>query len=134
MKNEVLKKLDEVSVETLNWVQQFAEQGIEFIETQAPLLCQEIIVYNRILYSIGVSIPFIVGCIWLIIYFKVTKPLYKIEKWNNLQENTAVASNIIPIFGFIISLVFFSLNLKSFIKVWFAPRVFLLEYFSNLIN
>ncbi len=134
MKSETPEKLDKVGVETLNWVQQFAEQGIEFIETQAPLLCQEIIVYNRILYSIGVSIPFIIGCIWLIIYFKITKPFFKLEKWKDLQKNIVIAMNIIPIFGFIISSVLFGTNLESFIKVWFAPRVFLLEYFSNLVN
>lgn len=98
---------------------------VDLIQTQAPELVREIVVYHRALYSIYflAGVLFIIGFCW---------GFRKLAGHND-------EALIIPytIFGGTLT-VFVTVGTASIasdmIKVWFAPRLFLIEYISGFIN
>lgn len=105
---------------------------IEFIETQAPLLCADIITYGR--WSSAVTMAFsvtfaIVGIIAVVCGGR--KALRDFEK-DDVPWAFFVA--MVGLLGVIFGTMVTALESKYFMLAWFAPRLYVLEYIKDFVN
>lgn len=117
IKTEALASINQL----ISYIQTGAKQAGDFVVEQTPLLVQEILTYNGII-SGGLSllgvVLFIVG---VIVVFK--------SKWDEPR-----LTNIPFVILAVISQVVFWENIGTFLKITFAPRLYLIEYVSELIK
>jgi len=114
----------------LIWLEQAVQTTGDFLSEQTPLVVQEVIIYHRAFYT-TVMVGLILFITWLVIRTMRNK-----KRWwvflasdNDSEETIAVANLFaIPVIGGIVSTIVFFVNFPDFLKVWFAPRLFLLEW------
>jgi len=107
------------------------QEGKELVLEQAPLLVQELILAKRIEHTIGL----LIGIGLLVAAIKLTGYTRK-----NYDDWTAGCGDprafLYPI-GLCLLYIFVSVvlmvDINGLIYVWFAPRVFILEYMANLL-
>lgn len=139
--SETLQKLDEVGVQTLSWMEEFSVKGIEFIERQAPLLCDEII-FKGINYHISFMIIWF-GIFLISGYFCQKFFLYlKSQKWCRTGVSSdnedgryflLFLTKFLSMSIIITTFVAICNNLYYIYVIYNCPRLYLLEYFNNLI-
>ena len=93
-----------------------AEQTGEFVIEQAPDLIREFIMFHRVEETAYILLSLL--SMYLIYY--ISKIVVKIT--NNSVDYLINVLSIVPIAAFIVCL-------SDFIKVWVAPKLFLIEYF-----
>ena len=134
--SETLEKLDEIGVQGLDWLKDFSSKGVGFIEEQAPELCSEII-------RLGIIKGIFWACFWgiLCIVFAVIwrkGHVYIVSNPDKLKEEEQIAcvavAWIIPAFATIIFAMFMAQHIYTAITIWIAPRMYLLEYFTDLLS
>jgi len=106
------------------------KSGMDFAGDQAPLYVEELLsyaVYYHTIYIIGFSIAFLI-CLFVTINTK--------KSWDNASYVDSLEWGVATYLAGIISAIFAILitsNITSLIKVFVAPRVYLLEKIMNLI-
>jgi hypothetical protein len=109
-------------------------QAVDFAMTQAPLLVQEIL--NWEIYS---SV-FFMGICAIIMFIGLMAVRPKVWKWASTPDcfcRSDRVSILVPITGccaVVGSSAPFFVNCYDLIKVLVAPRIYLIEYFTGLIN
>lgn len=141
----VLEKTDQVVSQSIQLLNDFAQKGIEFIQQQSPELCQQIVLRAEF------------QCITIfIIFFIISATLFYLsKKWQKYEEKVAAKginqfknyvdecesapstyffTRFVQIFSLIPFFIWGSMSLYSFISIYVAPKVYLVEYFSQLIK
>ena len=101
------------------------EQTIDWVATQAPDLLEQLVMYNLIQSGIYLLIC-VIGI--FVAYKMIVKSREKDPEWPE------------PIFMFvgmlvaIFSILAFICNISTFIKCLVAPKLFIFEYLSSLLN
>lgn len=110
-----------------------AMEAVTFAKAQLPGVLQEVILYNRIYYTFMVVLALLLMTVcWTKAYQSfviVSGPPVKESVFENAM-NKLVLSSFVGLFS---TLAFFG-NLDPFLKVWVAPRMFLLEYVMQLLK
>ena len=146
MPSDTQAKLDELGVRALDTLTVAGEQGVEtvkslveFIKAQAPELVEEIIFLGRAETTVNMgTCLFLIsfGWIW---FCSVRKDVDK-EKW---PEWCGEKGDRVPIRIFCYIFSFFMCVVPSivwltysvdWIKPWIAPKLFLLEYLTELVK
>ncbi len=111
-----------------------SQGGLEFIETQAPELCKEIITFGQWYYSslVVLGVLFIIGFVISLVYY--SKKWSWDDKVNGEQAITRVAYCICTIVSAVIGLNVFFANFNWALKSLVAPRLFLIEYIAWLVK
>ena len=121
MKEELLKNLVDIF--------EYVKQGADFVKEQAPLFIQEFITYKIWIYSFWVTISFIFSIICIVIF----KKNYKILKdGSSYNDEINFAMFPISILLFIVFFIVFCCCVEELIKVYFAPRYFLVDKILSL--
>jgi len=97
----------------------------EFTIEQAPDVIQQLILFNRIEYSMYIAMNIVFGIILCIIAKKVIK--------SDLIEEGLFFTWLGLIICGAVSIGLFCDNVEPFLKVWIAPKIWLLEYGANLL-
>lgn len=116
-------------------------KGGDFLNDQAPLIFQETIISGRIFST---SIILIFSCLmlfFLYMFYKMVK--YQQKNYVNsreenveteqkflgivVEEDVIAPMIVISFIGFVIAGLVFLANFYTFILVWFAPRLYLLN-------
>lgn len=128
MENEQLER-------SLQLINDFAEKGIDFVMEQSPLLCEEIIVRAQI---VGLSQLFIFSFIMLALTYIATKV------WKNKESLDITTPRERNAFATLLSILFIVCSalpigfmidgLYMFVVSTFTPRLYLFEYFTNLVS
>lgn len=106
-----------------------AEQGVEWGADQIPDIVRQYVLFNSV--SKGVTIIF--GIFVLIYVRKIACKLCGAETYNGAYNNdTEIGYIVIHIGGYILGLCLVLLNISSFIKATFFPKLFLIEKFIGL--
>lgn len=128
LEHELIENLTQI----MNWLKGFAEKSENFAIEQTPLLIQEIILFHKVFHLVFV----IFGIILLFLaFFFLYKTVKSKEPFSTPFDNPTkrcfyLLTSIITVsFG----LPVFLCNLIVYLKIELAPRLFLLEYFRNLI-
>ena len=133
------KEVDQTVTLILEKLLQATEAAVDFSKEEIPVLIREIISYNiysnilDICFSIFIVIlPILLAIKWLFIWFeKFIK-----ERFKNLDDEgsariAAAALMIIPILIIAGSCSSILSNCSELLKLYFAPRLFLLEYLKS---
>ena len=116
--NEVLRNLIDAAAST----------G-DFLKEQIPDVIQQLLTYNLV-YSL------VMLGVWAFLLTVGNYALYRLGKW--MVETRNEEGLILPIFGGIFNSAFgvFCLfdNANTALKIWLAPKIYLLEYASNLVK
>ena len=126
---EAVKELDpfkDYLLKALEASGNMIDKALDIVQTQAPLIVEELLKWNFI-YSLSM---FIFGILIIIIAsiaaWKAGKAIMK----SNVEPLV-----IIVVFGWVGSMAFsLSIINLTWLKIWVAPRIWLLEYAANLIK
>lgn len=113
-------------------VASYVEAGAEFAVAQAPLLVREIINWE-IAFRCGVAFVALVGFalgLWAFRYIYAQAHSDRYQRYSDSAVLGMVAAGGVAVGG----LATFVCNTFALVKVLVAPRLFLLEYFSNLVK
>ena len=140
-------KLVEKADILIGYLQKCVETTGAFVVEQTPLLVQEILIFNRIKYSIclGLGVGLLIVGILMIKKGLGKKGtalcracMLENGKCPDIPKegfiNCVIPINIIGVLATVFGSFFLLYNITTFIKVWWAPRLFLLEYATDLIQ
>jgi hypothetical protein len=138
IQNEVLKRADAIldSIgSAVSKASDLAMQGGRAVAEQIPDVAFQYVAYGRVLATayILLGIAFMTVGIWLARkygFMNVQKAKNTGAGWADSRIASIVVGVISTLVGFIITLV----NLKSFVLVWFAPKVWLLLEIVELVK
>ena len=110
------------------------ERGEDFVLEQAPDLVQQILAWERALYCTGYcfGVVFVVSTC-LLIYTNRKKIVRAIASESKYSDVWFISTFFLASFV-VIACVGMLVELSTFIQLWVAPKVFLLEYMSSLIK
>lgn len=135
--SDTLEKLDEIGANGLNWLQEFSAKGVGFIEEQAPELCNEIVrlgVMTGVFWTIVFGMVVIACLVW---WRKGHKYLITDDKLDDMTTDAGTCSLFLlwaaPAIGVIVFGCIAASNLYGALVIWVAPRLYLLEYFTDLV-
>ena len=127
MKEEHQDKLAELLIGYTEKAGETTGTIVEWLQIQAPELCSEIITYNTLLSASGI----VLGVMFLITLIPVGKWCCKFDAEG--EEGCAVLTGIGWGMFLISGLVLVSKNAPLFLKCYFAPKLFLLEYMKGFM-
>jgi uncharacterized protein YacL len=132
---KALEKADTLATATLEQLSEFAKKGVGFIESQAPELCREIIILGRAQYTAYIVIAIAVSVVGVAMYRYARKVANTCE-WQDYRikfvEVQAIATGIIGLILNLVAAAVFLGNLMPLLTVWFAPRVYIIQYLATL--
>ncbi len=135
MKSETLDELDKAGVEAIEQAKVWATDVVEFMKEQVPELIEEVLLMARIQHTLWVVFGLVllascVACVWKvrtrIATFDWTSSSLDWDMCRTMPYGVAAVA--CGVAGLANTLG----NINICLKVWFAPRVYLLEYFSDL--
>ena len=128
---EVITASKSATAEIVSWV----KSAKDFVVEQSPLVCQEILAWGRIkaIFYIGM------GMVFLLITTLVSCNFWKNkQKWHDkggdANEFKFVASILVGIATFIVGTILILVNIHGLLYVIYAPRLYLLETLSKMVN
>jgi len=95
----------------------------EFTVEQAPLVVKEVITYNYIICGAWLFVGLIILIIGAIFAWKASRKEYHGEFFWFLGI-------ILPIIGFITA----GTNIVELLRIYYTPRMYLLEYFASILR
>ena len=100
----------------------------DFAAEQTPMLLQELLLRARIQSSflMGVAVSLFCFCLFTAIRN------HKLWKEKHYEECPEILFCIIPGLASFVILIIAIVNTGSFITIWFAPKVYILEYITSL--
>lgn len=132
---ENTERIKESLADILEWAKEGAETGAGFIAEQAPLVCQEIVmlgrVHNTVLfvgYAILVAVSVYLGS-------RAFEAGFKADWYRGDEYVAATILQGIPAIatGLVGSICAFN-DLRELCLAWFAPRLYVIEYISDLVK
>jgi len=127
----------EVSVtvnEALTEVMEWARATGNFVAEQTPLLAEEVIRWGIIENSLNA----ILGLLLLSFFGSLVYLAFKLTKGEKVDFETRLAvrivASVVGFFAMLIPLDLFKTHLLLALQAWSAPRLYLMEYLSKLLN
>ena len=122
------EKIENNIEQILNYIHNGIKNAGDFVVEQTPLLVQEILTYNLIFHGslVGIGIFIAVMLISLTLYF------WPKINWKDVDQVMILMFG--NLFGWATSIVLILINVFTVIKIIFAPRLYLIEYVSDLIK
>ena len=118
------ENLDGVSAELLREVLTATQSALEFGKAELPLIVDEILLYKLVF----ASILFTIMATLSIVSIYLSKRALKLASEGDISEFILVGTTGI------IALVLALVQLCTILKITLAPRLFLLEYLSNMLR
>lgn len=124
-----MKTLEETLVEILDKTTQAIDKGTDFTSDKIPDVIAQLLlwygVYNFILFIaaiIGIYVQYVVSKWWI---FDIEPNIEASSRWIGTIFGVGVVGVAFTIFWV------YLLNL-TWLKIWIAPKLFLIEYMSNI--
>ena len=108
------------------------EQGKEFVVEQAPDVLQQLILWQRVESLLALCFCICLFLIGTLVFYKNIKIINKADKIDDVASNViiCITSSFISIFSFIS----IPIAIQTYLVVWIAPKVFIIEYLAKLTN
>jgi hypothetical protein len=122
MNEKSLNEAEQLLVDSINSIKDVAGQTFDFAKEQIPDVIQQLLMWNMTRSVVISLLTLVLACIlgWVV---------YKdVKEWH-----TEVVAGVGAVLLFV-SLCFSVGNLLEALKIWIAPKVWLLEYAANLIK
>lgn len=118
----------------LSLITESLSQGKDFVLEQAPLIAQEIVQYGRVtkpITTVACAIAVIFCFVIINRGFKTIKNAGKYEDCEIFKGSCYIVSGGLTGGCFIVG---FCQSLQECILVWFAPRLYIIEYIKDFVN
>lgn len=105
----------------------------DFVLEQAPDVVQQLILYKTVYHGsvvLGGMLLMLLGAYLLYRGIKLGQE----SKWSDEMATPVIIQALFGFVGGLTGIIAFSNNIQIFMKVWLAPKVYLLEYISSLIK
>lgn len=124
MNQKLIENLDQI----LAWVETGMKQGGDFVAREAPILVQEILTYYSIyhLFFVIICVATVGGLSMITRHLNKSTPDWDENGILLIQFFSIVAS-----IGFLIGTI---INLFTYLKIIYAPRLYLLETIGRIIG
>jgi len=132
LQTELLNKADVI----LGYVGNTVNAAVEFTKEQVPDIAYQFITFNRAYLSfIELASAVVLGIgLWLVINVATRNTYgFAVEKyrgWHDARTCALLFGGLLVFCSFLV----FAINLKSFLLVWFAPKLFLIVSLSQLLK
>jgi hypothetical protein len=110
----------------LSKLREAADTGGSFVLDQAPAIVQEKIAYGRATETLWC----VVGVLLLLLAYWFSK---RAMRWFDEMEGNPfgfIGAGVFAFFGVILTLI----HVDAALKVWFAPRLYVIEWLSELLK
>jgi len=137
-----MEKTDQVLSESIALFNDFATKGIDFVVSQSPELCEQIITRELLTNSFALTAFCLCGLVcWYLLDrgYRINKKIYLVsdenKEWRKKEDarTNAELLNIIRYFSFLFIMPI-AYHAYCLIVVYSAPKVYLMEYFTSLIR
>jgi hypothetical protein len=132
--NDIIKTdLTDRATRLLDYLETSVEKGGDFLSEQAPEVVRELILYHRVLHTSYVVAAIVVIFVSMFAFWKMVIPESRKSFMDQNDAIIMVGGSIcflVLVATFIVLLIHTSLCLK----VWLAPRVFILEEIARLLK
>ena len=131
MQQELLNRADSI----MDSISSAVNRGAEFVHGQVPEIALQYVAFGRVYETVIMAISimvFMVG-LWLVVNVACRNTLKFKDDCGHWHVNRFVGL-LVGLFPLAFGLLAISANLKSFILVWFAPKVWLLMEITKLIR
>jgi len=127
MQEELLSRADSIFAT----MKEAAMAAKDFAMDQLPDIVHQLIVFERVYLTCIVLAPIILLPLFIALWFKTTK----IDAYENDGIIILFGAGTIML-GVSSFLAFISMlaNFKSFLMVWFAPKIYLIQYLTELLK
>ncbi len=136
------KTLEQVLVKAIEKAEGALDSGIDFAMEQAPEVIQQAMMWNMTLSLItcffGLFILAVISTWWFFLYkMRSTAVENKKDNWFFSSSGDTTVDSDLPIFyGCMLSFVFvvvgFAILNLTWLKIWIAPKLWLIEYAASL--
>lgn len=109
------------------------DKGADFIIRETPLMIQDLIMCKRIEHTFYVGAGLLFLLMTILIVYKIAKKAQK-AKAADIEGTYIGITWLSGFLGFFISFSLIIVNVDTFIKIWFAPKIYLLEYIKGLLK
>ena len=122
----------------LAWLEQVIASTSDFLTEQTPLVIREILLYHRVYYSTGIVLG---AMLILVSMFRLWRN-WGVWLANSRTDSDSKGGDLSGEAFFhyvtiavpsVVGLAFMATAFDGFIKVWFAPRLFLLEWIRRFV-
>ncbi len=132
MQQELLNRADSIMDSMVGAI----NRGAEFVQGQVPEIAMQYVAFGRAYETVNMAIAlsiFMVG-LWSVVNVGCRNTYkFKDDYAGNWHTNRFVGL-MLGLFPLIGGLITIAENLKSFILVWFAPKIWLLMEITNLVR
>jgi hypothetical protein len=123
--SKTLSVLEQTLVDTINATKSGISQGIDFAQQQIPEVVQQLL-----MWKMAQALIWLVTCLALIILCVYLT----IKAFKGKDDGMQGVSLALSIFVGVPSVIGFIIALSQVIKIWTAPKLYLLEYVADLIR
>ena len=125
---DTIQKATKVSGEIYDGAKSVTTKSIDFAMQQAPDLIHQLLMYNFIvsLLSFLVSLSLLIGSCYFVFY---ACKQYASKKWD--EANSIFL--IFMLFPIVLSFIVMA-NSMDWLKIWIAPKIYLIEYAASLLR
>lgn len=141
--DETKGKLEESLVDILAWLKETAASGTDFVSEQAPIVCQEIVAFGRIWWTLLLILCLIAVATSVFLFRYANQKEAEANEiedkheagWCRKQKNL-MAESVAA--GFLFIALFLGGAVGIFacgywcLLVWFAPRLYIIDYLKDL--
>lgn len=111
--------------------------GVAFLQQEIPDVIRQLIVYNLVYALVavltGVALLIGVGVYWIVVIRGAKKDSLRKNDYI-IPDHLCVIGGIFTFVGGLSGAIFIIANIENLLKLWIAPKVWLIEYGASLIK
>lgn len=128
--------LEQALIKSVEGIQKTGTELVEALYQQAPEVVEQLLVWHAV-ESLILCIAAILALALPFIHYKIAKHVYQklgVAKWSD-EAGFWIPTAVSGIIFFVCSLGCFFTNINiKWIKIWLAPKVYLLEYLADMMK
>jgi len=122
--------LQQQLAEYLKSIATTAQAGAAFVVEQAPLVVQEKIAYGRAVETVAL-LAWLVG---VVVCARSGRAAWAAAEKDDYDNPFYIFGGLAAVIGLVVSVLFVFGQFAAVAKVWFAPRLYILEWAARLVR
>ena len=137
--SNTVKSLDQALANMITSTVDGVKDGVSFVAGQLPDVIQQIVVYNRAILSAYMMLALVLVIVGIVASVKFTRRVSEFHTATEWKVKDSIfpfilINGVVAVGTFMASFVTAANNFTEFAKVWFAPKLWLIEYAAHLVK
>jgi hypothetical protein len=138
--SKTVEKLDEVAPEAIDSLRELATRGVEFIETNAPEACHEIILRGLAVHYLAAAAWAVAAVVGVILsrsarnWFRAAQERPRDILDMGEEKFFAGGARLLSLALVAIAFANATANIIAVIRIHIAPRLYIMEYLADLVK